>query len=93
MTAASFLPAGLIGFIAVLPVLAMRLMPLGPGTVLVRTGAAPGSAAEAAVRSDALLMSIPASGYAVLSGDASRIRAVAGLAVKWDPLRLCRSRP
>jgi hypothetical protein len=93
MTSAHFAPAGLIGLIAVLPSLALRVLPTGPATVLVRTGAEPGAAADVAVRSGAVLMSVPAPGYAVLTGDGSRIRTVTGLAVQWNSIFLCRSRP
>lgn len=93
MTAVQIAPAGLIGLLAVFPPIAMRVWPMGPATVLVRTGAEPGAAAREAARSGSVLMSIPAPGYAVMSGDASRIRTVGGFAVRWDQPLLCRTRP
>lgn len=63
---------------------ALQLMPFGTGLLLVRVpedGA--GSALMAAARADAAFVSSPAHGYAVLYGDASKVRAAVGLAVSW----------
>ena len=82
MCAAEFLPAALIGVTVTLALAAAQLMPQGQATVLVRMPSGRAAATPLAA-SHAALLSSPAPGYAVLHGDAARIRAAFGAAVLW----------
>ncbi len=73
---------------------AMQLMPLGEGLLLVRVGDEdPRSALMTAAKAGAALVSIPAPGFAVVYGDAARVRKAVGLAVTWKGNALCASIP
>ncbi len=61
---------------------AAQLRPTGTQMLLVRADDE-GSAVAAASASGAALVGVPAPGYAVLYGDAARVRQAAGLAVPW----------
>jgi hypothetical protein len=73
-----------------------RLWPIGQQTVLVRLGttdpvAAVAAAAEA--EAEAVLMDIPAPGYAVLQGDSTAIRSHVGLAILYKGFVPCTPTP
>ncbi len=62
-----------------------RLLPTGEATLLVRVGKDTQRAAlVAAAEADASLVGIPASGFAIVHGDAARVRATLGMAVLWN---------
>jgi hypothetical protein len=62
----------------------LQLMPFGKGMLLVRVhGENPGSALMAAAIADAAFVSSPAPGFAVVYGEASKVRTALGLAVPW----------
>ncbi len=85
MTARDVLPAAAL-LLLVTGVLAVaHLRPSGAGLFLVRLGPA-GVAGLLGSRAlaDVDLVAIPAPGFAVLHGDAGRIRSVAGLTVAWE---------
>ena len=84
MKALDLAPAAVISLGVTMATLAAQLLPFGTATVLVRLAdAAPASALRAAAGADAALVAIPAPGFAVLHGDAARVRAALGLAVLW----------
>ena len=59
-------------------------MPFGKGVLLVRArDSTPASALMRAAVADADFVSIPARGFAVVYGDAAKVRAVFGLATPW----------
>ncbi len=92
MTVADLFPAAGIGAFVSLSLAAAQVLPLGAATVLVRAPAPRDAAIEAAV-TGAELVAIPAPGFAVLRGDAARIRHWLGLAVVWRGGALCSTRP
>ena len=62
----------------------LQLMPFGEGMLLVRVhGDDPRSALRAAAMANAAFVSIPAPGFVVVYGEASKVRAALGLAVPW----------
>ena len=62
----------------------LQLVPFGKGMFLVRVdGQDSNSALMAAAMADAAFVSTPSPGFAVLYGEASRIRTAVGLAVSW----------
>lgn len=62
-----------------------RLLPTGEATLLVRVGeGTQGAALVAAAEADASLVGIPAPGFAIVHGDAARVRATLGMAVLWN---------
>jgi hypothetical protein len=88
----ALVPASLLALLATAALALVQLVPMGQATVLVRlTSAEPLAALTAAALSDAVLLEIPLAGFAVLRGDAARIRAVAGLAVAWRRNAPCSS--
>ncbi len=66
-----------------------HLVPLGRATVLVRVPRSDSMAALKAAESGAALVSLPIPGFAVLRGDAARIRAHLGLTVLWQGVAPC----
>jgi hypothetical protein len=70
-----------------------QCLPLGSATVLIRA-ATPDMALALAARSGAALVALPAPGFAVLHGDAARIRGNAGRTTLWQGAAQCSaSRP
>ena len=88
MTARDLLPAAAIAALVTLSLATARLLPFGVATVLVRAADA-ATALRVAASADAALVGIPAPGFAVLHGDAARVRAAAGLAVQWKGSAPC----
>ena len=92
MQIAEFAPAAFIALVVVAGSITAQMLPQGQATLLVRV---PPNLREApllaAARADAALVAIPAPGYAVLHGDAARIRSVSGLAVVWQGIATCSS--
>jgi hypothetical protein len=83
-------PAVLIGLFLTTSVIISQLMPLGEASVLVHlSDKAPNSALAAAAAADATLVVIPSPGFAVLHGDAARIRAVLGMTIVWKGKAPC----
>jgi hypothetical protein len=68
---------------------AAHMLPFGCATVLARVPMGARGAALAAAASGASLVAIPSPGYAVLRGDAARIRAHLGLTVLWHGSAPC----
>ena len=86
-------PAVLITLAVTATLAGAQLLPFGKATLLVRTGIdMPAAAVAAAGVANATLVAIPAPGFAVLYGDASRIRKAVGLAVGWHGKASCASR-
>ena len=90
MKLSQFAPAGLIALVVTIPLALAQLVPMGDATVLVRVPVNP-DAVQAYAHAGALLMTVPAPGYAVLHGDAGRIRAQFGLATLWNGFTQCMS--
>lgn len=68
----------------------LQLMPSGTGMLLVRVhGEESRSALMAAAMADAAFVSIPAPGFAVIYGEASKVRTALGLAVLWKGNASC----
>jgi hypothetical protein len=85
-SASDFAPALLLGLMVTVASAAAHLMPFGTAVVLVRVAdPAPRAALQAASLSDA--------GFAVLFGNASRIRSVSGLATLWTGKAPCATTP
>nr|WP_321984563.1 hypothetical protein [uncultured Lichenicoccus sp.] len=85
-------PAALIALAVLAGAVGRELLPAGEATVLVRV--APGlreAPLLAAAGTGAALVAIPAPGFAVLHGNAARIRSVLGLAVVWPGNAPCSS--
>jgi hypothetical protein len=83
-------PAASVSLLVTGALVAAQLLPAGEGTVLVRVAPDEGVAAlRAAAAADARLVAIPAPGFAVLYGDAARIRRTLGLAVAWKGQAPC----
>ena len=92
MQITEFAPAAFIAFVVVAGSVAAQLLPQGEAVVLVRVPPALREAPLiAAARAGAALVAIPAAGYAVLHGDAARIRSISGLAVVWQGTAPCSS--
>ena len=92
MNSPGLIPAALIALSVTAMTAGTQLVPFGQATVLVRVSArAPEAALAAAAATDAALVRIPAPGFAVLRGNASRIRALLGLAVVWQGTAACSS--
>jgi hypothetical protein len=86
-------PAVLIGLFLTVTAVISQLMPVGDVSVLVRLpDKALDSALASAAAADAALVLIPSPGFAVLHGDAARIRAALGLAVLWKGSAPCSTR-
>lgn len=85
------LPALLLGLCVTGSLCAAELMPTGREMVAIRV--AHESALRMAAASGADLVSLPAPGFAVLYGDARRIRAVAGVAWHWTGHAPCSPGP
>ena len=93
MKPADLLPAILIAAMTTGATTAMQLLPAGVATVLVRVAdRSPAAALAIAAAADAALVSLPAPGFAVLHGDAARVRAAAGLAILWKGIPPCSRR-
>lgn len=91
--ARDLVPAALLAFVVTVAIAASRLLPFGDAIVLVRLAdTTPAAALAAAAAADAMLVDIPAPGFAVLHGDASHIRASTGLAALWTGSASCASR-
>lgn len=87
-------PAALITLLVTATLAGAQLLPFGQAVLLVRTATdRPAAAVAAASAADASLVTIPAPGFAVLYGDASRVRRALGLAVAWQGKAPCASRP
>ena len=83
-------PAAFLGASVIVAACASQLFPSGVGLLLVRLPNASASSALAAVAAaDAAIVSTPSPGFAVLYGDATRVRHVLGLAVRWKGLAAC----
>jgi hypothetical protein len=91
MTFRDLFPAGLIAAATGAALAAGQCLPLGDATVLVRTPSSQ-SALLLAARSGAALVGVPAPGFAVLHGDAARIRAAAGFTSLWQGQAPCSNR-
>ncbi len=98
MAALDFAPAALIALTVTAALAGAELMPSGDATVLVRvpaggSGAPADAALRAAAAADAAFVGVPAPGFAVLHGDASRIRAALGLTTAWKGSAPCSPTP
>lgn len=92
MSTSDFVPAALSGILVVAALIGARLLPVGEATLLVRLGNDTQAAAlVAAAGADASLVGIPAPGYAIVHGDAARVRATLGVAVLWNGGAPCSS--
>jgi len=90
MRCSEWLPAGGIVGAVLLFGLVPTVFPTGTRLVLVPVGPASGVAAlDAAASVDAALVTLRPSGFAVLYGDAARIRARFGFAIAWQGERVC----
>lgn len=84
------LPAAGLAVVVTAALLGMQLLPLGTGAWLIRLpDQDPCAALIAAARADAALINTPAPGFAVLYGDASRVRTALGLAIAWQGTASC----
>jgi hypothetical protein len=93
MSYRALLPSAAIAFGVTSVLCAAELLPFGKATVLVRLSLTTSEAGLiAAARSGAAYVGSPAPGYAVLYGDAARIREAAGLAVRWKGYGPCAPR-
>lgn len=81
-------PAAMLGAAVSLVLGAAQLLPTGEAMLLVRAPTAE-AALAAADRADAALVGIPAPGFAIVHGDAARIRGALGLAVNWNASARC----
>ena len=92
MQIVELVPATLIALVVVAGSVAAQVMPVGEASLLVRV---PPDVREApllaAASAGATLVAIPASGYAILHGNAARIRAASGLAIVWQGKAPCSS--
>jgi hypothetical protein len=78
------IPAAGLGLSVTAILCGLQLMPSGTGMLLVRVhGDDSRSALMAAAMADASFVSSPAPGFAVVYGEASKVRAALGLAVPW----------
>jgi hypothetical protein len=94
MRPTDFLPAILMTSVVTLVLGSLPLLPVGEATVLVRVPPGqPVAALRTAAAAGAVLVSEPAPGFAVLHGDAARIRTVSGLVVTWKGAPACLQRP
>ena len=98
MRVVDLVPAALLAGTVAAVLAGAELLPLGTATVLVRVAAAApadqlATALAAAAAGDAALVSVPAPGFAVLHGDAARIRAALGLTVVWNGAAQCAPKP
>lgn len=93
MTGLELAPAALLAASVTAALAYAQLVPFGDAMVLVRVPPRPEAALMAAAKAGAALVSTPAPGFAILHGDASRIRAVLGLAVTWQGRAPCSSSP
>jgi hypothetical protein len=85
-----FLPALALASVVTLVLAWARLEPYGTANMLVRLPSSrPDAAIVAASVADAALMAIPAPGFAVLRGDASKIRHAIRFAVGWEGAAGC----
>jgi hypothetical protein len=84
------LPAALTALLTVAVLCVAELMPFGRAMLLVRV---PSTGAEgamiAAASAGAALVSVPSPGYAVVYGDAAKVRGALGLAIPWKGLASC----
>ena len=88
--ARDLIPAAILAVAVTATIIASRLLPFGDATVLVRLAdPTPAAALAAAAAADAVLVDIPLPGFAVLHGNASHIRASAGLATLWTGSASC----
>jgi hypothetical protein len=86
-------PAATIAVLAAGALCAAELLPFGKTLLLVRLPTpGVGTALAAAAAADSAFVAIPAPGYAVLYGDASKVRAALGLAVPWKETSQCSPR-
>lgn len=91
---ADLAPAMGLGLAITLVVCGLQLMPAGIGLLLVRVDAAdPAAVLRQAAQADARLVSLPASGFAVVQGDAATVRSAFGLAVRWKGTMPCIQKP
>jgi hypothetical protein len=92
MSVSDFLPAAALASAVTLVAGALPLLPHGQAVVLARLPVNT-IALRAAASADAALVSEPAPGFAVLFGDAGRIRRALGLVVVWHARPLCSAAP
>jgi len=84
------LPAISMTLVVTLVLGCLPLLAVGETTVLVRVPPGePAAALRIAAAAGAVLVSEPSPGFAVLFGDAARIRNVTGLAVTWKGAPAC----
>jgi hypothetical protein len=87
-------PAMLIGVCLTCAAASTQLVPIGEELLLVRLkDPGPDAALSAALAAEATLVTIPAPGFAVLYGDASRTRAALGLTTLWRGSASCSTTP
>jgi hypothetical protein len=91
MAPKDLLPGFLIAAFSGAALAAGQCLPLGTATVLVRTPS-PQTALALAASSGAALVAMPAPGFAVLHGNATRIRANAGFTFLWQGATACSAR-
>jgi|GEM_PF-4093448 len=88
--AADLLPAVALMLMIVGMITGLQLMPYGRKMLLVRLhDADPQSALKAAAMAQAAFVGSPAPGFAIVYGQAARVRAALGLAVVWKGNGLC----
>ncbi len=84
MAARDLIPATTLSLYVCATLAAAHVHPSGEAIVLVRVPNNPRAAALAAAATGAALVALPSPGFAVLHGDAARIRARLGLTVLWQ---------
>jgi hypothetical protein len=89
MAARDLIPSTALTLCVCATIAAAHVLPLGRATVLVRVPQDERHALLKAAESGAALVSLPAPGFAVLRGDAARIRAHLGLSVLWQGAAPC----
>jgi hypothetical protein len=91
--AKGLVPAMIIAVSAAAALCAAELLPFGRTMLLVHLSSEGVEAAlAAAATADAAFVGIPASGYALIYGEASQVRGALGLAVHWKGTDLCSPR-
>jgi hypothetical protein len=90
MRAGDLIPAAMLALTVTAILCGAQLLPLGKTMLLVRVANEGTEAAlTAAAEADAAFVSIPAPGFAILYGEASRVRGALDLAVLWKGTALC----
>lgn len=79
------IPALTLAFLVTTGIAAGRLLPQGDMPVLVHVGSSGlANAFQKPGMADVLLVGLPAPGFAILKGNAAKIRAALGLTISWQ---------